>query len=262
MTYQPILPASGLVGWKFLERTFEAQSAAFQSSSVLARDTAYFAANIDKVDTAEDLVSDRRLLRVALGAFGLEDDLNSKFFIRKILQEGTIDPGALANKMSDSRYSALSKAFGFDLGVPRTKLSDFAGEIVGQYRARQFEVAVGEQDQTMRLALNAQRELPEIAASDDSENTRWYQIMGNSPLRSVMETALGLPDSFAQIDLDRQLEIFAEKAERQLGIESLSDLSEPETLNKLIERYLLRAEVSSGTGSSPASIALTLLQSG
>ncbi len=261
MTYQPVLPATGLLGWKFLERTIEAQSTAFESSAVLMRDTDYFAENVSNIETAEELVADRKLLRVALGAFGLDDDLNNKFFIRKILEEGTIDPSSLANKMSDSRYTALSEAFGFDLGVPRSKLSDFADDIIGLYRARQFEVAVGENDQNIRLALNAQRELPEIAASDDSETTRWYNIMSSSPLRSVMETALGLPDSFAQIDLDQQLEIFAEKAERQLGIASLSDLSDAGTMTKLIERFLLRAEINTGFNSSPASIALTLLQS-
>ena len=260
MSFQPILPASGLVGWSFLQRTYEAQTKAFDSSAVMTRDTEYFASHIAKVNTAEDLVSDRRLLRVALGAFGLDDDLNNRFFIRKVLEEGTLDPSSLANKMSDTRYTALSEAFSFDLGVPNTKLSDFADTIIGKYRAQQFEVAVGDQNQDMRLALNAQRELVDIATSSDSETTRWYQIMGNAPLRTVMETALGLPASFSQIDLDQQREVFAEKAKRQLGVETLDDLADPEIMTKLIERFLLRSEVNASTKSSSASIALTLLQ--
>lgn len=260
MSFQPILPANGLVGWSFLQRTYEAQTKAFDSSAVMTRDTEYFAAHIAEVNSAEDLVADRRLLRVALGAFGLGDDLNNRFFIRKILEEGTLNPSSLANKMSDNRYTALAEAFSFDLGVPNTKLSDFADNIIGKYRAKQFEVAVGEQNQDMRLALNAQRELSDIALSGDSETTRWYQIMGNAPLRSVMETALGLPSSFSQIDLDQQREVFAEKAKRQLGIDTLDDLADPEIMTKLVERFLLRSEVNASAGSSSASIALTLLQ--
>jgi len=261
VSFQPILPASGLVGWKFLERTYEAQTSSFEASPIITRDTEYFAKNIGKVETAEDLVSDRRLLRVALGAFGLEDDLNNTYFVQKILQEGTLDPTSLANKMSDSRYASMSEAFGFDLGVPKSKISGFESNIIERYRSRQFEAAIGEQDQNMRLALNAQRELTEIALNTDNENIRWFQIMGNTPLRSVMETALGLPDSFAQIDLDQQLNVFREKSERQLGINTLSDLSDAQTMNKLIERFLLRSEVQTLSGSNPASIALTLLQS-
>lgn len=172
MSFQPIIPTSGLAGWSFLQRTYEAQTDAFNSSRVITRDTEYFAAQIAQVNTAEDLVADRRLLRITLGAFGLEDDLNNKFFIRKILEEGTINPASLANKMSDSRYTAMSSAFGFDLGVPNTKLSDFAGNIIEKYRAQQFRVAVGEQNQDMRLALNAKQELSEIATSSESEKTR------------------------------------------------------------------------------------------
>jgi len=262
MTFQPILPASGLVGWKFLERTYEAQTKSFMSSATITRDTEYFAENVGKVETANDLVSDRRLLRVALAAFGLEDDLRNTYFVQKILEEGTLNPASLANKMSDSRYAALSEAFGFDLGIPKSKISNFSDSIIEKYRSRQFETAIGEKDQNMRLALNAQRELAEIATNSDSEKVRWFQIMGNAPLRSVMEIALGLPDSFAQIDLDQQLDVFGEKAETQLGIESLSDLSDSNTMNKLIERFLLRSEVQTMSGSNSASIALTLLQSG
>lgn len=262
MTYQPILPSTGLVGWKFLERTYETQTKAFESSAVLTRDTEYFAAHIGSVKTAEDLVSDRRLMRVALGAFGLQDDQNNTYFIRKILEEGTIDPRSLANKMSDSRYSAFAEAFGFDLGVPNTQMSDFAGRMIDRYRAQEFEVAVGEQNEDMRLALNAKREFTELAASDESDRTRWFQIMGNGPLRVVMETALGLPDSFAQIDLDQQLQVFMDKADTQLGLKTLDDLSEGAVLDKLVERFLLRSEVKNTVNSNSASIALTLLQAG
>ena len=260
MSFQPIIPASGLAGWAFLQRTYDAQTDAFNTSPVITRDTEYFNTRIAQVNNAEDLVTDRRLLRVALGAFGLEDDLNNKFFIRKILEEGTINPSSLANKMSDSRYTAISSAFGFDLGVPNTKLSNFADEIIEKYRAQQFRVAVGEQNQDMRLALNAKQELSEIASGSESEKTRWYQIMGNAPLRTVMETALGLPDSFSQIDLEQQQKVFADKAKRQLGIKTLDDLAKDDVMTKMVERFLLRSEVKALSGSSPASIALTLLQ--
>lgn len=261
MSFQPIVPATGLVGWKFLERSYETQTKLFQSANVMTRATEYFEAHIGNVDNPEDLVSDRRLLSVALGAFGLDDDLNNRFFIKKILEEGTLDPGSLANKMSDSRYQNLADAFGFDLGVPNTKLSTFAGEIIEKYRARQFEVAVGTQDASMRFALNAKRELAELAESGDSDRTRWFKIMGNEPLRKVMEGALGLPDSFSQIDLDQQLSVFIEKSERNLGLNSLDELADSQVMDALVERYLLRSEATSIQGASAASIALTLLQS-
>src|SRR6056297_1893238 len=84
MTFSPVVPTGGLVGWSLLDRTMERQTELFNKSPQIVRDTEYFEKTIDTIKTAEDLVADRRLLRVALGAFGLQDQINSKAFIRKI----------------------------------------------------------------------------------------------------------------------------------------------------------------------------------
>ncbi|SEQ71020.1 DUF1217 domain-containing protein [Thalassovita taeanensis] len=262
MTYRPIIPATGIVGWNFLERTLSAQTRVFQASPALSRDTAYFEAKIGEVNTAEDLVSDRRLLRVALGAFGLQDDIDSKAFIRKVLEDGTLKTGALASRLTDSRYTDLARTFGFDLATPSTKLSDFGTKITELYRSQQFEIAVGEQDDDLRLALFAQRELEGFATGTQNEDTKWFKIMGSPPLRKIFETALGLPTSFSQLDLDQQLGVFKEKSERQLGLSSLSDLSDEGLRDKLTQRFLIRSQANNIQATSSGNIALTLLQAG
>lgn len=262
MPYQPVIPLGGLVGWAFLNRTLDRQSEAFDAAPDVKRDTDYFAENIGKIDTAEQLVNDRRLLRVALGAFGLQDDINNKYFVQRMLADGTINADALANRMADDRYLQFSKAFGFgDFGVPRTKLSYFSDEILGQYRKRAFEEAVGEQDENLRLALNAKRELVDIADEASGNDTKWFRIMGNAPLRAVFETALGLPDSFGQIDLDQQLDVFKEKAKQQLGTSDISEFSDEALVEKLVEKFLVRSQISDVQSTGSGAIALTLLQS-
>jgi len=104
MTFQPIIPLTGYTGWRFLQRTLDNQKSAFENDATIQRATEYFKENIGKVQNAEDLVSDRRLLSVALGAFGLDDDIDNKFFIQKILEEGTFDDSSLANRLSDSAF--------------------------------------------------------------------------------------------------------------------------------------------------------------
>lgn len=262
MTYQPVIPTTGLSGWKFLERTLAVQKNTHANSVTIQRDTDYFKEHIGKVDTAEQLVSDRRLLRIALGAFGLSDDIDSKFLVQKVLEEGTLDPSSLANKLSDSRYSEFAKAFGFgDFDTPRTKLSDFPQEIVQKYQSQTFEVAVGEQDDDMRLALNFSRGLPEIASSTSGNDTKWFQIMGTTALRAVFETALGLPSDFGSLDIDKQLETFKEKTERSFGTSNLKDLSDGASVNKIVETFLLRAQIRNQPVSQAGTIALSLLQS-
>lgn len=261
MSFQPIIVGTGLVAWQFLQSTRDSQRASFDSSPALVRDTEYFAENIGAISTAEELVSDRRLLRVALGAYGLQDDIDSRYFIRKLLEEGTTQSDALANKLADERYKALARGFGFDRpNGPRTKLDGFAREIIGKFRAQQFEVAVGEQDNALRLSLSLQRSLPELAASNVANDTKWFRIMGNQPLRSVFEGALGLPSSLGQLDIDQQLEVFKDKAASRFGTNDVAELATDETLNRIVQTYLLQEQVKVITAAGTGQIALTLLQ--
>ncbi len=262
MSFQPVVPMAGLAGWRFLERTFESQNNAFQKGIVLGRDTAYFEAKINEIGTAEELVSDRRLLRVALGAFGLENDIDNRFFVKKVLEEGTSKDDALANRLADDRYKKLTKAFGFGDGlIPRTRFSSFGKEITSAYRKQQFELAVGDQNENMRLALYTKRELPELLTGAGTEDTKWYKIMGTPPLRKVFESALGLPNSFGKLDIEQQLNVFKEKAQTHLGLENVDDLADPEKQDKLLQRFLARAQIQSSAASQSGNIALTLLQS-
>ncbi|WP_339108781.1 DUF1217 domain-containing protein [Thioclava sp. GXIMD4216] len=261
MTYQPIVPLSGYAGWKVLTRTMETQKAAFTASATVQSDEEYFRENIGNISSAEELVSDYKLLKVALGAFGLDDDIQNKFFIKKVLEEGTISEDAFANKLTDSRYSDLASAFGFDFTPPNTALSSFSDEILTQYEDRQFELAVGDSDETYRFALNVQRELPELAAEDGSENTKWYTIIGNEALATVVRTGLGLPESVASLDVDQQLTVYKQKAQQVFGSDDVSQFTDSENVEKLIKYYLLREQVMNGsTATSSSSIALTLLQ--
>ncbi|UWQ18424.1 DUF1217 domain-containing protein [Jannaschia sp. M317] len=261
MTFQPFIPSGGLAGWRFLQNTLDAQKAAHGASPIVQRDLDYFAANIGKVETAEQLVSDFRLLSVALGAFGLSEDVGSKFLIRRVLEEGTIDPESLANKLSDKRYRDLSRAFGFgDFPVANTALSDFPEKIAARYRDQSFEQALGQTDNTMRLALNARRELATISEGEGSNKTKWFTIMGTPPLRSVFEGALNLPTSFATLDLDRQLKVLQERSLSAFGSDQVVDLAEPKTMEKILDRYTAMAGLRGQSASTVTSPALFLLR--
>jgi hypothetical protein len=244
MTFRPVLPLSGLTGWNLLNRTIDAQKSAQANSPVLSREITYFRDNISKVSTAEDLVSDRTLLKVALGAFGLQDDLPNRFFIRKVLEEGVFRPDSLANKLSDPRYAALSKSFGFgDLGVPNTRLSTFPDQILNAYKDQSFEVAVGEINPDMRLALGLKRELENVLGSASSPNAHWFGVMGSPPLRAVFETALNLPASFAALDIDQQLSAFRDKADLVFGVSEVRQFAGDDMLQQLRDRFLLLADI-------------------
>lgn len=262
MNFTPVIPFGGASGWAFLQRTLSSQKSAFEASPVVQRDITYFKDNIGAVNSAEDLVSDHQLLKVALGAYGLDDDVANKFFVKKVLDDGTLDAGDLANKLSDKRYLEFAKDFGFgDFDTPRSKDSQFGEKITEAYKSRQFEIAVGEQDSDMRLVLSLDRELSEIAGKSISNDAKWYSVLGNPPLRQVFETAFGLPDSFASLDIEKQLDVFKGRSESQFGSSEVHQFLDQGSLAELKRLFLVRSEISSLRSSmTSGSIALTLLQ--
>ncbi|WP_328803303.1 DUF1217 domain-containing protein [Ruegeria haliotis] len=250
-----------MVGWRFLQRTYDAQFQTFSSSNVNERETKYFLENISKVQTAEELVSDRRLLQVALGAFGLEGDLDNRFFIQKILEDGTNAQDALSNRLSDKRYRAFSDAFGFGPGeVRKTALVTNMERIAEDNLVAQFEVSVGESDASMRISLYAQHSLTDLAQGNSSVDTKWFDLMGLPPLRSMMETALGLPSSFAQLDIDTQLAEFKDRLFQLTGSDDLAQFADQEAVGRLTDTYLARSQIAQLQNTiSPAQTALVLL---
>jgi len=260
--FQPIVPQTGYVGWRFLDRTAETQRVAFEKSPELLRDLEYFKENISKATTAEDLVNDRRLLKVALGAFGLEDDLDKRAYVLKALVEGTDADDSFANRMVDKRYQELSKAFGYgNLFGARVARSDFAKSIIDPYKVQKFEVAVGESDESMRLAMVFVREIGEFSNSDSADDSAWFKVMGNPPLRKIFETAFGLPNSFGLLDVDKQRDVFRDKARKMFGDSSLAVFRESENVDKMLRTFFVRKQISESSDTGvPGTTALTLLQ--
>ncbi|SEC61947.1 DUF1217 domain-containing protein [Rhodobacter sp. 24-YEA-8] len=259
MSFQPVLPAYGYAGWILLKRTMPAQAKAFQQAPVNQRDAEYFRNKIGTVTTADDLVSDRRLLKIALSAFGLEQDINAKAFVKKILSDGVDSPKDLSNRLADKSYRAFASSFGLDgTQLPKTLDEGFADALLDQYYVRQFEAAVGEQNDSFRLALNAEREIGKLAASAASEDTKWFTIMGNKPLRQVFEKSFGLPAGFSNLDIDQQLRVLKSRAQSQFGASTVSQFSESTKMEKLVRNFIVRESLTT-MSNSPARNALVLL---
>lgn len=263
MSYSVSLPLGGYAGWLLLNRTAERQKTALTSTAAFQRTQDYFRQNISQITSAEELVADRRLLTVALGAFGLSADINSKFFVKKVLESDTQDPKALANRLADKSYLRMAEAFGLGSGQsPKTTGADFAETILSAYRDREFEIAVGAANEALRIALTAQRDLPELAARSGTQNSKWYSVIASKPLSSFLQGALGLPSQTGALDVDQQLDVYKRKSASLFGTADLSKLTEAPTMDRLIRAYLVRSQIDSGPVTSGGSAALQLLQSG
>ncbi len=257
--FVPLVPFGGFVGWKVFERTAERQFTAFAKSPELQRDLAYFREKIGAVASADALVADRRLLNVALGAFGLETEISKRAIIRRVLEQPPADPQSFANRLNDPRWRAFARTFGFAGGAPPFSSAGFQREVEARYAERSFERAVGESDANIRLALNFRREVKTIAEGASVDRAGWFQILGQQPLRRVVEAAFGLPASFANLDVDRQRAILEERAEQAFGKRSAAAFASAEAVDATLRRFFLSEAAQSAPTTGRGATALSLL---
>lgn len=226
----------------------------------VSRATTYFHENISSALRAEDLVGDYRMLSVALGAFGLESDIDNKAFIRKVLESDITDPKSLANRLTDKRYLRFAEAFGYHASPDIRSFDEGFGEKISQaYLQREFERRVGEGDENLRLALNARRELAALGQRESSDDALWYEILGNPSLRSVLEGAFGFGKNYAKLPIDRQHAEFAASSRKLIGSDSFSDIGREGNIEKIIRNFLLKSEAAASLTFNRFSAALTLL---
>lgn len=261
MAYNVQVADGGYLGWKLLERTMESQKQVFSKSSEIQRSRDYFVENISGIESAEDLVGNYKLLSVALRAFGLDADINNKYFIRKVLEADPDDDSSLINKLPDKRYEQLNAAFKL-WNNPASEDAPAAidsKEISEMYLTRSFEKNIGERYQEIEISLNAQRELKTLAEVDLSENAKWFQVIGSRPLRKIFEGAFGLSSHFANLPIDRQVSELKSRTEKLLGSSDIAQFSDSDKLEHMIKYYLIRNQAAQSASTNRYSAALTIL---
>lgn len=114
----------------------------------------------------------------------------------------------------------------------------------------------------MRIALYAERNLPDLAAKSQTDRTKWYTVIGSEPLRSLFQTTFNLPSSFGTLDIDQQVSTLEKKSKAMFGSSSLSQFKDAAAMEKLIRNYVIRAEAANGisTSSAKGASALQILQ--
>jgi hypothetical protein len=89
----------------------------FQQRSGVSQGASYYQANIGKVQTADDLVGDPKLLDVALAAYGIDPTKVSTDVVRQLLTNSRtaspdVQAAATALLQSDAKVASFVKAFG------------------------------------------------------------------------------------------------------------------------------------------------------
>jgi len=197
----------------------------FEKLPGVKRDLDHLQEASPKLTTVDALLKDRRSLQVVLSAFQLEDQVNAKALLKRIMSEDTADTASLSNRLTDPRYKQLAKAlYPLSQGNKLFSNAEALKSIVSAYETNEFEKYQGEQTPGMREALYFKRNI--------GTATSTLQIVGSKQLMEVARVALGLPKEIAYQSARKQAEILA----KRIDIEKFKD---PAFVDRFVNRYLV-----------------------
>jgi len=259
---QPAIPMSGLAGWSFLQSTYNRQLETFSDSASVKNDRAYMSEKLSKPVSLDDFMSDRRLLRVTMTAFDLGGEEWKGGFIRKVLEEAATPDSTFLERLNNPAYTKFAETFAFEDGTLSLD-ADKIEQLGENFETAAFRIAVGDVDENMRLSLNYQQKIVDIAGTGSSNDAIAYRILGNPPVKAVLEAALNLPSDISKQPIEKQAEILRDKLSSSFGISDLSQLTDPDNVNAVIRRFHVMETVNNGPSAmTPGYTALTLLGGG
>lgn len=211
--------------YQSLSKTRDKQFGQFETRPLIEREAEYFMKEAKKVETIEDFLNNRRLMAVALSAFGMDEEINYMGRIKKVMSESIDDEKALMNRLVDPRFKEIATAFALgDLGTLKLETNSFLRGIVEKFKVNEFEKFLGEQNPALREVEYFKRNIGKVEST--------YNILGDKVLRSVVTFALQLPTEIALQSVDKQKELI----DARLDFE---DFQDPEFVDKFVRRFLI-----------------------
>lgn len=191
--------------------------------STVKRDTEYFNKNIGKVRSVDEFMKDARLYNYAMKAYGLEDMIYAKAFMKKVLTEGVGSADTFANKLTDKRYAEFARAFNFS--ARKERATDYAPAqegVIDRYTVAAANAGVDIADPAL-VKVNTEYEtaVAKLTSIDEFlNNDAVYRYamkafgldaakVEKSFMRQVLEGGISDEDSFANKQTDKVYAEFA-----------------------------------------------------
>ncbi|WP_342108179.1 DUF1217 domain-containing protein [Methylobacterium sp. SI9] len=190
---------STFTDYRILTSNFSASVTKKASEPATKKDIQYFQDNIGKVKTIDDFLGNQRLYTFAMKAYGLDDMIPNKGFIRKVLLgEADANGRILVNRLQDSRYQDFAAAFNFreygDDPAKPMKLDDETRALIDQFGGlKTVQQKRGEYDIETENTVDYVYKLAEYTKTPED-------IAADSKLSAFVRTAVGLPPASADDD--------------------------------------------------------------
>jgi hypothetical protein len=206
-----------------------------------------FTRAVNSATSMSQLLANPAFMNVLLTANGMSDQIGYTALATQALTSNVSDSNSLVNQLTDTRWKTLAGDYDFS----STGLASFQNPATIASIANLYATATWENSQdtvtpglSNALAFKAQA----------STITSVDQILGNPMMRTVVTTALGIPEQIAFQDLNAQEQAISTR----LG--NVSQFQSPTFVTSFIQKYLIaNAAATSSSASSSSTPDLTTL---
>jgi len=215
-----------------------ADIAATAAQPQVQRDVAAFTAAVNSATSVQQLLANPTVMQVLLTANGLGDQIPYPALAQQALLSDPSDSNALVNQLSDTRWKSVAQTYNFATqGLTVIQNSKTISTIANAYAEITWRNSLDAATPGLSNALTF--------LSDASGITSVDQILSDPTMRTVVTTALGIPEQIAFQDLGAQETAISSRLD-------ISQFKDPSFVESFRQRYLIAAQ--SSAASTPASI--------
>lgn len=238
-------PTSSLEALQNAE-TNETKDVALEAKdSTVARDIATFTKAVQSATSVTQLLSNPTVLKVLLTANGLSDQTSYTALAQKTLMSNPNDSSSLANTLSNTSWATATKAYDFyDNGLSNIQQSATIASITNAYTEAVWRNSL---DATTPGLSNALTFRSTVA----TQGTTVDAILGNSALRDVVTTALGLPLELAIQPLNEQEKAITSRLD-------ITKFQDPKYVDQFIQQYLIAKATNASSSTTSSDIFSTI----
>lgn len=202
------------------------------------RELKAFRAALDKADTPEALLKDRRALGFLLQGFGLASQANFTALAERALLGDPRPTDALVRRLDNSAWRAMAETLKFaETGLATLRKPETLVAVEDSFiRTKWFE-EIDAQQPGLSDAIDFKQRAPVF--------TNVFAILGDPITRRVVTGALGLPQGIVVQSVETQ----ARAIQSRLDVKSLQN---PKKVEALAQRYLLNQASASPSSLSTA----------
>ena len=225
-------------------QTQEVKQTAAQPNVKVA--VAQFTQAVNSAKSMTQLLANPTFMNVLLTANGMSDQVGYTALATKALTSNTADPNSLVNKLTDTRWKTLAQSFDFSsTGLASFKNPATIASIANAYATATWQSNEDSVTPGLSNALAFKAQASAITTVDG--------VLGNLAVRTVVTTALGIPQQIAFQSINAQ-----EKAiSSHLDVRKLQD---PKFVENLAQQYLIaNAANASSTSNNSSTPDLTTL---